>query len=121
MAHFELALQRNQRAQREVAQRMFVRNVREMRRTIDFAAAHAPSIDRRMTAEVAEIAPAQSPQPVEIDDHARLLAGSLNFQMIFFLRQALQPLTPRRALNPPQQTLHSILPLPPPSRKGCRD
>src|ERR1700722_1207941 len=85
MAHFEPALQRNQRAQREVAQGMYFGHVREMRRAIDFAAAHLPSIDRRMAPEVAKVAPAQSPQQIEIDDHARLFTGGLNFQMIFLL------------------------------------
>jgi len=102
MAHFEPALQRNQRAQREVAQWMFVGHVREMRRAIDFAGPHLPPIDRRMAAEISKVASAQAPQQIEIDDHARLLTGGLNFQMIFLLRQALQPLTPGPALHPLQ-------------------
>jgi hypothetical protein len=92
-----------------------------MRRSIDFAGAHAPSIDRRMAAEITEIAPAQSAQQIEIHYDSRLFADSLNFEVIFLARQAIQPLTPRQAFHPLQQTLRSILPLPARSRKGWRD
>ena len=64
---------------------MYVGHVREMRRSIDFAGAHQSSIDRRMAAEIAEIAPTQSPQQIEIDHYSRLFTERLNFQMIFFL------------------------------------
>ena len=64
---------------------MYVGHVREMRRSIDFAGAHAPAIDRRMAAEIAEIAPTQSPEQIEIHYDPRLFTERLNFQMIFFL------------------------------------
>ena len=118
MADFETALQRNQRAQRELSEGMLVRDSREMRRSIDFPATHTAPVADGMPAHVAEIPPADSPQQIEIHHDSRLLADNLDF-VIFLSRQAFQPLALDRArfIGPAEDDDNYILTPAPPVRK----